>query len=418
MDKLSDSTQAALKTMPEAAQKELSELASKLSTDDCKLNIVLQEDLTIRGGAQLWLMNCGSRLQAAGHSITFLLPSESLIIEDCEKIEGVKVVKYDAEKIAASPAEFKTMFTELLTPAQVCVTLVRQQRGEFQNVNFMAECIKEAGLKTYLIAKTGTPDPTYKTHFYGGPLIADKQCSVITIAQYTKDYIVENMGVPAENITNIYNGTDTSKFKRTPDMAEEALKRYPCATPTDAFVVGCIGSYETRKAQSLLLKAAKKLIDDGRLKNIHCLLVGEGPDKEMLSGLITELGISEHVSLCEFTKEPFYVFERCKVIALPSTGKEGLPNVLLEALAMEKPCVATNAYGMPEVVVEGKTGYTFPSGDVDALADALVKIGGVSVEEQAKMAQTGKEMVFAEHDKLAQFEKILEYIKAKAKGAL
>jgi hypothetical protein len=62
--------------------------------------------------------------------------------------------------------------------------------------------------------------------------------------------------------------------------------------------------------------------------------------------------ISEHVSLCEFTKEPFYVFERCKVIALPSTGKEGLPNVLLEALAMEKPCVATHAYGMPEVVVE------------------------------------------------------------------
>ena len=50
------------------------------------------KDLIIRGGAQLWLMNCGSRLQAAGHNVTFLLPSESLIIEDCEKIEGVKVV--------------------------------------------------------------------------------------------------------------------------------------------------------------------------------------------------------------------------------------------------------------------------------------------------------------------------------------
>ena len=70
------------------------------------------------------------------------------------------------------------------------------------------------------------------------------------------------------------------------------------------------------------------------------------------------------------------------MIALPSTGKEGLPNVLLEALAMEKPCVATNKYGMPEVVVDGKTGYVFPSGDVDALADAIVKIGGVSKEEQ------------------------------------
>jgi glycosyltransferase involved in cell wall biosynthesis len=300
----------------------------------------------------------------------------------------------------------------------VCVTLVRQQRGEFQNVNFMAECIKAAGLKTFLIAKTGTPDPSYKTSFYGGPLLADGQCCVITIAKYTKDFIVDNMGVPAELITNVYNGTDTAKFKRTPEMADEALKRYPCATPDNAFVVGCIGSYEERKAQSLLLKAAKKLIDDGRLPNIHCLLVGEGPDKEMLSNLITELGISEHVSLCEFTKEPFYVFERCNVIALPSTGKEGLPNVLLEALAMEKPCVATNKYGMPEVVIDGTTGYVFPSGDVDALADSIVKIGGVSKEDQAKMAQTGKEMVFAEHDKVKQFEKILEIIKAKARAAL
>ena len=145
------------------------------------LNILLQEDLTIRGGAQLWLMNCGSRLQASGHNVTFLLPSGSLIIEDCEKIEGAKVVKYDADAIAAKPDDFKVQFTELLTPAQVCVTLVRQQRGEFQNVSFMGQCIKDAGLKTFLIAKTGTPDPTYKTSFYGGPLFEAGQCCVITV---------------------------------------------------------------------------------------------------------------------------------------------------------------------------------------------------------------------------------------------
>ena len=45
---------------------------------------------------------------------------------------------------------------------------------------------------------------------------------MITIAQYTKEFIVENMGVPSALITNVYNGTDTSKFKRTPDMAAEA----------------------------------------------------------------------------------------------------------------------------------------------------------------------------------------------------
>ena len=49
------------------------------------------------------------------------------------------------------------------------------------------------------------------------------------------------------------------------------------------------------------------------------------------------------------------------------------------------------------MVIDCKTGYVFPSGDVDALADAIVKIGGVSAEEQAAMAKAGKEMVFAEH---------------------
>ena len=64
---------------------------------------------------------------------------------------------YDAEAIAESPDKFRAQFTELLTPADVCVTLVRQKRGGFQNVGFMGDCIASAGLKTFLIAKTGTP---------------------------------------------------------------------------------------------------------------------------------------------------------------------------------------------------------------------------------------------------------------------
>jgi Glycosyl transferases group 1 len=306
---------------------------------DC-LNIVLQEDLTIRGGAQLWLMNCGIRLCATGHSVTIILPTTSLLLEDL--VDGPMTVEtYDAEAIAENPNDFQERFTLLLKPCQVCVTLVRPQRGKFQNVDFMARCIDSANLDTYLIAKTGTPDPTYQKHFYGGPLL-DKtadQCCVITIAEYTKTFIVEHMGVPAERITNVYNGTDTTRFKRTPEMASEAIKRYPCVP--GAYVVGCIGSYEERKAQIVLLQAAKKLIEDGRLKNIYCLFVGEGPDKDMLHRKIAEYGLQQNAILCNFTKEPFYVFERCNLIALPSTGKEGLPNVLLEALAMEKPCVAT-----------------------------------------------------------------------------
>ena len=61
-----------------------------------KLNILLQEDLTIRGGAQLWLMNCGARMKEAGHVVTFLLPAESLLIPDIQAMEGVALETYDA----------------------------------------------------------------------------------------------------------------------------------------------------------------------------------------------------------------------------------------------------------------------------------------------------------------------------------
>ena len=117
-------------------------------------------------------------------------------------------------------------------------------------------------------------------------------------------------------------------------------------------------------------------------------------------------------------QEPFYVFERCDVVALPSIGKEGLPNVLLEALAMEKPCVATRSYGSPEVVVDGKTGYCFPSGDVDALADALAQIAKTDDVTRAAMAAAGKALVFSEHDKSVQFEKILRIIQEKAAATM
>ena len=92
--KLSEAVNSAVNELPanplEFIGNKLITMASQTTTAGTadSLNILLQEDLTIRGGAQLWLMNCGSRLQAAGHNVTFLLPTASLIIEDCEKIEG------------------------------------------------------------------------------------------------------------------------------------------------------------------------------------------------------------------------------------------------------------------------------------------------------------------------------------------
>jgi len=389
------------------------------------LNILLHEDVTMRGGAQIWLSNCGQRLKEVGHNVTFLLPEESAIIADCEAYSA-KVVKYDLDKIAEDPDSYKGYFTGLLKENHVCVTLVRQKRGKYQNVRFIAQCIHDAGLSTRLIAKTGTPDPTYEPDFYGGPLLktSPPQVCTITIAEYTRQFIMDNFKIPGSLIQTIYNGTDTNKFKRSTDMIEEARRRYPI--PDGKFIVGSIGRFVPVKGQKILLKACKLLLDAGRVPNIHILMVGEGELKDEIMQGIDHAQLQDHVSVHEFTKEPFYVFERCNVIAMPSF-LEGLPNVLLEALAMEKPCVASRIMGCPEVVVDGQTGYCFDAGDLkdestwdkmaEGCADAIEKIAKLTEEERAQMAAKGKEMVFREHDKVKCFQKILDVIQAQAAEA-
>jgi len=384
------------------------------------LNILLHEDVTMRGGAQIWLANCGERLKKVGHTVTFLLPEGSLIKPDCEGY-GAKVIEFSHERSAADPESYRETFTELLRPAHICVTLVRQKRDKYQNVRFMASCISQAGLKTFLIAKTGTPDASYEPEFYGGDLLKVKppQCCTVTIADYTRKFIMDNFGIPTENIQTIYNGTDVNRFKRSPELAAEAAKRYP--TPEGRFVVGSIGRFVPVKGQKVLLKAARILLDMG--KPVHILMVGEGELKDELLQKIEEMKLTDNVSIHEFTKEPFYVFERCDCVAMPSF-LEGLPNVLLEALAMETPCVASRIMGCPEVVVDGETGYCFDAGELNdestwdkmaqGCAEAIAKLVDLDEAGRQRFSENGKKLVFELHDKDKCFQKILDVIQMHA----
>jgi glycosyltransferase involved in cell wall biosynthesis len=102
------------------------------------------------------------------------------------------------------------------------------------------------------------------------------------------------------------------------------------------------------------------------------------------------------------------VFERVDITVLSSLFKEGLPNVLLESLAMEVPVVATRLAGVPEIVIEGRTGLLVEPGDVDALAAAIIELGS-DPDAQRQMGVAGRALIAAEHDKERQFERFLQY---------
>jgi glycosyltransferase involved in cell wall biosynthesis len=135
-------------------------------------------------------------------------------------------------------------------------------------------------------------------------------------------------------------------------------------------VIGTIGSLLKRKSVDQLLRAVARLPAD---LAPHVLIVGEGPEDPSLRALAAELGITGRVTFAGFQQRPLPWLAAMDVFVLASSS-EGLPRVILEAMLLEKPVVASAVNGSKEVVLHGTTGYLYPYADIDALAAHLTEL--------------------------------------------
>ena len=367
------------------------------------MNIGFIEDTPLRGGTQIWVTEATQYFLNRGEKVTILAPEGSWVGKICEQA-GADVHTYGYDKVVSRDAESKNIWTETLKLCDVAVCTVHPPRQGFHCSVFAGTCIRDAGLKTILIPKSGTIVPDYLREFYVP--YEDIPLKVIAITNFTRDYMLETYKIPADTAELIYQGTEVTLFTPDAERKKEAFKRY--VLPENASpVIGCIGTFEERKGQTVLLEALRDIIK-GPLPNAHLVLVGEGPDEAMLKGKVEEFGLSDHVSFFEFTREPIYIFERIDIVALPSLFKEGLPNVLLEALSMGIPVVSSRMAGVPEVVINGETGYMVEPGNKDELADAIVNLCS-DVDNMKRMGNNGRRMMEEKMDKQVQFEAFLQY---------
>jgi glycosyltransferase involved in cell wall biosynthesis len=249
--------------------------------------------------------------------------------------------------------------------------------------------------------------PDYLREFY----LPDEtiNSSVIAITDFTRQYLIETYKIPAEKVALIYQGTETERFRHSDSAWKEARKRYNL--PKDAApVLGSIGSFEHRKGHPALFDAMSELVH-GPLPNAHLMMVGDGPDETMLKERVLALGLERSVSFFPFTDEPNYVFERLDITVLPSLYKEGLPNVLLESMAMGVPVVSSDIGGVSEIVHDGETGYMVEPGDKSALSEAIQRVWEDQDTYQAMKINTRK-LIESQFDKVTQFERFLSYFQA------
>jgi colanic acid/amylovoran biosynthesis glycosyltransferase len=149
------------------------------------------------------------------------------------------------------------------------------------------------------------------------------------------------------------------------------------------------------KGVDVLLDALAVL--DRRGVRPEAMLVGDGPERDRIARRAQELGLDERVALVGAVgqDEMRDHFAAADVFCLPSFS-EGVPVVLMEAMAMQLPVVATRVTGVPELVEHGRSGVLVPPGRADALADALEKVLRAPIARRREMGAAGRERVTAE----------------------
>ena len=367
------------------------------------MHIGFIEDTHLHGGTQIWVSEAVRAFIEAGHKVTLLAPEGSWVV-DQSRGTGALIATYNFDDVVKEDKQNINIWHNALEDCDIAMCTVHPPRAGFHPSVFAARVIRKGNLKTHLIPKTGTIVPDYQREFY----LPDEniRSSVVAIADFTRSYLIETYKIPEELVRLIYLGTDVHRFRSSESARREAEKRYPLATQS-APIVGSIGSLEPRKGHLVLFDAIKELTSSS-LPTLHLMLVGDGPDEEMLKEKVKNMALSEHISFFPFTDQPNYVFERLDITVLPSLYKEGLPNVLLESLAMGVPAIASDIGGVAEVVLRGETGYLVEPGDSAELANALNEIWA-DQEKYTEMRSNARRLITERFNKENQFNKFLSY---------
>lgn len=156
--------------------------------------------------------------------------------------------------------------------------------------------------------------------------------------------LVDTFGVPASRMVVIQNGVDIERVR------ELAARERPPALPerSETLRIVCVGRLSRQKGQRLLLRALARM----HSRNWQLILLGTGEDEAALRDLTTQLGIAERVQFAGWQENPYSWIARCDIFVLSSLW-EGMPNAMLEAMALGLPVVSTNCPSGPMDILDG-----------------------------------------------------------------
>ena len=191
--------------------------------------------------------------------------------------------------------------------------------------------------------------------------------NIVTVSEGARNDLQQWMNPTTAEVKAIYNPVIT------PDLHEKAALAvdHPWFAEGEPPVILGVGKLEPQKDFATLIQAFAKV--RSQLAS-RLVILGWGPDQTRLEDLINHLGLTEDAVLLGYVDNPYAYMARASTFVL-SSAWEGLPTVLIEAMALNIPVVSTNCKSGPEEILHhGKYGYLVPVGDSDTMAQSITSV--------------------------------------------
>jgi glycosyltransferase involved in cell wall biosynthesis len=222
---------------------------------------------------------------------------------------------------------------------------------------------------------------------------------VMTTGEAIVDALTADGFMPRERLAAVPTGIDADVFKPGDQMAARA----ELGLPRDKFLIGSVATLRSWKGHSYLLDALK-LVAELRM---HLVIVGDGPQLENLERQIAALGIAAQVTRAGRQSDVATYMRAFDVLALPSYANEGVPQALLQALAIGIPVITCPIGGIPECARGLDTVTMVPPKDSAALAAAMS--AAMRNTPDAAALDRARERVVAEHSREVMYRRALRY---------
>jgi glycosyltransferase involved in cell wall biosynthesis len=320
------------------------------------------------GGAEKQAQLLARALSDAGHSVRVVAPLLDKTLPLDDRVDGVPLKRFAYPRI------------KLLGSAILCAyyggwLLARRNEFDAIHVTMAKNLAAVSGMLRPFLPATVTVKISGAWEFDGGILDPKLRARPLhrlynwcirradnlqCVSEFTRT-MLKGAGYPDARLLMVPNAVDLSRFNPRAIVA-----RAPGARVRITYV----GRLTPIKGVAVLVDAWARI---GAAANAHLTIAGDGPEREFLTRKVREAGLSESIEFLGEISDVPAVLARTDIYVQPSL-QEGLPNSVLEAMAMGLPIVATRVSGNEDVVVDDQNGVLVPASDPAALAAALQKL--------------------------------------------